>query len=209
MASGDQSFFLSANQLGWVARDAAKASSEDGLQSLVAILFSCAYVEAALNELLHEIAAYDGPLTTLRPIARAAGLYERTASVRRKLQVLGVVASGKEVDFGALPFQDLDLLLELRNWLLHLRPEVLSVQENPDDEGASIINAEYHALIMRLKERKIIGIAKGQLLSVVDAARSPGVGTWSFRTAEAVFAELQRWFPSWRPPIMGTVQAVS
>ena len=68
--------FFSTNELHWVAEGAVKAAPTGGLQSLVAIMFSCAFVEAAINELLHQIAeAEAGGLGSLRPIARAAGLY--------------------------------------------------------------------------------------------------------------------------------------
>jgi len=48
--------------------------------------------------------------------------------------------SGKEVDFGSQPLQDFGLLLELRNWLVHLRPEPLTLRENPSEEGTSLID---------------------------------------------------------------------
>jgi hypothetical protein len=204
-----QAIFLSANELHRVARDAVKAAHTESLQSLVAVMFSCAYVEAALNELLHQIAeAETENVKRLGPLARAAGLYEKTAAVSRKLGVLGAAASGKEVDFGSQPFQDFDLLLELRNWLVHLRPEPLTLRENPSEEGTSLINDQYHKLIERLAQWKVIEIPRSHLLSVTSAAQLPGVAPWSLRTAEAVLQEVHRWIPDWRPPIVGTVESI-
>ena len=116
--------------------------------------------------------------------------------------------SGKEVDFGSQPLQDFGLLLELRNWLVHLRPEPLTLRENPSEEGTSLINEEFHKLIERLAKRKVIQIPKSHLLSVTGAAQLPGVAPWSLRIADAVLKEVHRWIPDWRPPMVSPVEAM-
>jgi len=204
-----RAIFLSANELFWVAANAVKAAPTDGSQSLVAIMFSCAFVEGAVNELLFQVEeAEQDPLAKLRPLAKAAGLYDRTSSISRKLAVLGAAATGREAGFGTQPLQDFDLLIELRNWLVHLRPEPLTLRANPSGEGTAMINEEYHKLIERLADRKIIEVPGAYLLSVTSAAQLPGVAPWSLRTAVATLRELARWIPAWRPPIVGPVESV-
>jgi hypothetical protein len=169
--------FLSSNQLAWIAGKAARAAGSEPDQAIVAVFFSCAYVEAVLNELLHHVRDRDDdPYPYILQVAKAAGLYERSASLERKLRVLCLAATHGPAPFDRKPLQDFDLLIELRNWVTHLRPEELSVAEGPPEARSSIIQVEYQALATRLVTQQVVSsLPDDYLVPVISCNQA----TWS------------------------------
>lgn len=106
-----------------------------------AVLSSVAFVEAAVNELYADAADNSHPSETMRSIGEGyamkmpkdvrgllAGLWSTekfrlTARTLEKYEVALRAAGGEEFDRGSHPYQDVALLIKLRNALIHFEPE--------------------------------------------------------------------------------------
>ena len=99
---------------------------------VAAIFQSVAFVEALINELLKDAADNQpGYLAKVEPaILQGLAAYwdtdEGYAKILSKYQVALVVARCPPLNSGQQPYQDMALLLELRNLLVHFRPETVS-----------------------------------------------------------------------------------
>ncbi len=115
------------------------AVEADQAYVLGAVFSSVAFLEAAINELFNDVV--DGVETTqfkeLAPEVRKAmaGVWEQDVAEHRtldKYQAALGAGSKKRLDRGASPYQDVKQLIDLRNALIHYRPEFL-----PASEGTS------------------------------------------------------------------------
>ena len=135
-----QTVFLESNFLSGIAPKAADRSIDDPDQALVAVIFSCAWLESAVNEIMYDLENIpDSHLPTGYPstaaLARESGLFEDRAAFERKVRILGLARTGHPIDFGLEPFQSLGVLLRIRNWLVHLKPEVVTMKDEPNQQG--------------------------------------------------------------------------
>ncbi|HZF12480.1 MAG TPA: hypothetical protein VFE33_27130 [Thermoanaerobaculia bacterium] len=89
------------SDLAWAQEDAA-----------VAIVFSAATIEALVAEFA----------LVCNGMRNTAGTEKQRGSVRLKLLVLKGMLPGVPFDTGKLPFQDIALLIDLRDCLVHLKP---------------------------------------------------------------------------------------
>ena len=106
-------------------------NSEEGL---TAIVFAAAAFEAFLNELSEVASGTGGTAGTDEPrVALLAEVLaeaeESKASTRLKYFLAGSVLQGRPFDRGNQPWQDLDLLLRLRDAVIHLQPTRFSLKE--------------------------------------------------------------------------------
>ena len=87
-------------------------------------MFSAIALESFLNEGREFAEAMSAPEGTgvVTVFARAMGDLEQTQSIKLKFSVSHLVLTGKPADFGAPPYQDLGLLVSLRNQLVHFKP---------------------------------------------------------------------------------------
>lgn len=207
--SVDEAVFFPANILARVAFEAVARSSQTPDDNFVAILFSAAWVEAALNEITYDVtripeADLDPLLLEAKRSVIAADLFEsRSASVELKLRTLCAARTQRQLSVGVQPWQNLLLLLDLRNWLVHSRPEKMSVRVGTDDEPSTIVSKEVHKLVRRLKSSGAIDrIPEGRIVPVVTAATLPGVGSWSYKTAYDSLAAVAKWHPPWRRDLL-------
>ncbi len=108
---------------------AVSSDRESGqVDALVAIVFSAAALEAFVNESveLAELGAvssgYSEPesVTNFRRLLRE--VEESRGSTQLKFLLAKQALTGHTYDKGAPPYQDFDLLIELRNALVHLKP---------------------------------------------------------------------------------------
>ncbi len=188
--------------LGRIAHNAAVGSTVNSDNGPIALLFSAAFVEALMNEYLHDLArrkdADDEPLEAL---ARAAGLHDRFTPLDRKFKVLKLGASSDPLDFGSGAFQRMALLLELRNWLVHLRPEQLNLVENLEDPGDLLVNVDHHKLVSQLVNCGALKeLPEKRMFPLATAVCMPEVAVWCYNTAYAVVVETAKWLPQWRAP---------
>lgn len=124
----------------------AEPESAAGMQdSLVAIAFAAMTLESFIMEFA-VMAAHDAKIYGHKEMLLVHSLLEaiETArgNVQSKFNLAKLALSGSEFVKGALPFQDFDLLIGLRNAIVHLKPEKLS-------DAA-------HKLVEKLAARKLI-----------------------------------------------------
>ena len=193
--------FLGSNLLAHVAKEAVDLARTKPNQSLVAIIFSSAFLEALLNDYLEDlIESTREDLRLIKNVADSAGLHERMP-MRRKIAVLKAAATGEPTDFGTAPLQRLGLLTHMRNWLVHMRPEMVDLMENPHDTGDVMVNADDHKIITQLVSFQVIPKPKGDRMYTVAQARfTPEAAEWSYRTAYDTATHIGTWLPAWRMP---------
>lgn len=200
--------FLASNILSGIAFDAAARSASDPDQHLVAVLFSAAWLEASLNELLHYlIVPSPGRLpknyVSARLAAEAAGLQSQYASVSTKLRVLCAAMTGAPLRADRRPWRSSLLLIEVRNSIVHMRPELMKVREGRAAEPSSLVSREPHRLVRSLRDVGAIkAIPKGRLVPLAIASSLPGMGCWSYATTHATMVVVANWFPEWRQRIL-------
>lgn len=205
----EEATFFSSNILAQIAFNAAKGSLTTSNDNLISALFSAAWLEASLNELIHDLTRTDEALLEpqLHDAKRAviaADLFEsRAASVELKLNVLCATTTQRQLDWGSQPWQHLSLLMQLRNWLMHLRPERMKVRVGSESEPSSLVSREVHKLVSALKDSGAISqIPEGRLVPVAIAASLPGVGIWSYRVAYNALAGVAAWHHPWRRSLL-------
>ncbi len=130
------------------------------------ILFSVFFLEAAINELFadtvesnSEIAKKLNP-TTIQLMAEMWKLeVPRTANYKilQKYQIALVLAQKQIFDPGAPPYQDVNLLVKLRNDLVHYEPEWVKLPAS-DDFGSDDI----HTYEKRLRGKFLANTLMGQ-----------------------------------------------
>jgi len=205
----EEATFFSSNILAQIAFNSATRSLTNSDDNLVAALFSAAWVEASLNELIHKLTAtdeknLDPQSLTAKQTVVAIDLFDsKSASVEMKLNVLCVTTTNRQIDWGSQPWQRLALLIQLRNWLVHLRPERMKVRSGAEGEASSLVSREVHKLVRALKDSGAIAeIPRGHLVPVAIAASLPGVGVWSYRVAYDTLAAVVGWHPPWKPRLL-------
>jgi hypothetical protein len=197
---------LSSGRFGMLAKRAVERSSEFSPDALAAIVFSALWVEAFANELLHrfETARHDEltePLRRLRTMANAADLSARDARLDVKVQVIAASLTGSPFDRGRQPFQDFQLLLRLRNDLVHHRPETVDEVEVEHEGAPLIIPRQLHERVKSLVSRGIIKTPDAKVFySLVSLLERPQVAQWAFETAARMIRALADTLPSegWR-----------
>jgi hypothetical protein len=196
--------FYSSNLLGEVARDGVLLSRRDPSHALISVLFSVAWLEAVTNELIHVIRGGDERTDNVQGrraalLVEAAKLDARSTSLETKLSVLCVAATGAALDSGSQPVQDVALLLDVRNHLVHTRPERRqTIQTSQEDENA-LINADFHKLYLRLESRGVIRRPSAPTVHFLTVAlMSPEVAEWSVSTVKAMIILLSSWYPDLR-----------
>jgi hypothetical protein len=132
----------------------------------------------------------------IRLAARAAGLDERFAKWERKLTVLCAAATTQALALDSAPWPSVTLMFQLRNWIMHMRPEVLNVREGRDDEPSSLVSTQVHAFVDALfRLGAIKEIPAGTMVPVTQATQIPGVGRWAYRAAYEGLKVVDTWLP--------------
>jgi hypothetical protein len=142
--------------------------------ALVAILFSAASLEAQLMELAHIATATEMSRATDSLRLQALSdileeLEEAKASVQAKYRVARRILLGTGYDKGAHPFQDFQILIRLRNAIVHLKPEHIT------PEPLEIVKA--------LISRGLCESEDGARSSLVHQVGTRAVARWACNTA--------------------------
>ena len=109
-----------------LAEQTVSAPPGDGFE--IPILLSALSVEAFVNELpdLARQFPKDHASAQMRGLAQVLGEAEaERASTELKIQLAHLVLTGRPLDKGAQPYQDVALLLDLRNRIVHSRAEAI------------------------------------------------------------------------------------
>jgi hypothetical protein len=192
-STSNASTTLETGTLFGIAVDAArdiKAAPRDGAQrkALISIVFSVVALEAFLNEITEQaeqIAAHqpaESPEVVL--FAQIMGDAEEShARLESKLTLANWILSGRKVNRGGQPYQDLVLLMRLRNDLVHTKPN------KPFVWGVTTNEEAHGALITKFKDKHILadGMPTGSWTSLVQ---TKAVAEWSCRTAAHVVGDL-------------------
>lgn len=179
-----------------IARTAGDRARDSPADSVVAIVFAVVAVESFLNEVL-ECIRFDVPrsspeLERARAIAEAGDLYEKTTNIGLKVQLLSVSLRGAPMDRGAQPYQDFDLLVAVRNMLVHHRPELL-----PETGGAP---GERQQLLRRLVARGLVPsmLSEDTVRTTFGEIAQHTVAEWALETALRMVRAVAEFLP---PPV--------
>ena len=154
-------------------------------QALIAIVFSVAALEAFLNEAA-ELAG--DPYWDHEAISTFADIMADVERFRleAKLVLAGWIFSGKRLDKGQQPYQDFNLLIELRNSLIHYKP-------NPSIPDTSTPEQIRHALTEKFRSKNILADdedPKLQPYSWIYRFQTKAIANWSCRTAALMVKDL-------------------
>ncbi len=158
----------------------------------ITIILSTLAVEAFLNELgnVNSFVPKEELSTSLNLSASVLDELEKNnAQIRLKLMVSYYALTGKLIDKGAQPYQDFDLLVDIRNALVHPKPIRLS-QRAVEDNGQ-------HKFVKQLISRKVIdppneGLTKSWRTYILQ----PSVARWSYSVATSIIVDLIDQIPS-------------
>ncbi len=109
-----------------LARKAYERSLSQSSDAMTSIMLSAVSFECHLNELAERLSIdiFTEPSDTLSRLRDTLGLLaESRASVTTRFDAVHLALCGRQIDRGASLFQDLKLLYQLRNALVHRRPE--------------------------------------------------------------------------------------
>ena len=138
-----------------IARAAARGSHKDTSQSIVAIVFGAAAFEGWLASFVTHAERHvqddPGPIhSAAEAIADVLpGLERSNAQWALKLQVAAILLTGRPLDRGVQPWQDVDLLFRIRNAVIH--PSLTWLPVATDAPGS-----QPHAFVQALVSRSVI-----------------------------------------------------
>jgi hypothetical protein len=187
--------FYSSLTLFDLACKAYRQSKADPSQAIVALVFAAITIEAFLNDMV-EVAS--SPLwEEQRPkeveafASVLSDLEQQRAQIGLKIQMAHYIFEGRQIDKGGLPYQSFDLLVKLRNALIHYKPEKL---DEPSSEDGRF---EAHRFVKRLAERGAIRWPKPGATPHWPAIISdPGVARWACNVAVQMIEYLVDLVPS-------------
>ena len=143
-------------------------------ESETSILLSAIAVEAYLNEIPDYLQMLGGTrLAALGNLLEAAE--SENASLKLKLHTLHYGLAGTAPDWGSRPFQDLNLLVAIRNRIVHTKPVRVTFEAGPDGQDK---------LVNQLITRKVI--PKPSDLAVDNWPQfvlTKPVAAWAYNTA--------------------------
>ncbi|GEL24786.1 hypothetical protein PSU4_37400 [Pseudonocardia sulfidoxydans NBRC 16205] len=153
-----------------------------------AIAAAHGFLEAYINEIYADAAdpeIADGAHNGLseRTVASMTGYWKahhETASVLTKYRMARIFATGAAGDDGRRPNEDVKLLIELRNWLVHFKPKTLV-------GGAPAPKKSLETLRTRYSDNRIFeGVPASWFPHV---ALSAGCARWAIESAEQYVGE--------------------
>jgi hypothetical protein len=139
LLTGDEkSLHLFSNDLLWGCRYHAMQASQSQhayrtfTSNLSCVLFAGSFLEAKLNELSADVVGLE-PKEPKAPLAFWKVLHNlrKDLGVKEKWNLIASVSNGKLWDSSCEPFQSYDLIVSLRNELVHYKGEYATVSEPP------------------------------------------------------------------------------
>lgn len=169
------------DELYQVARRACEEAEFHPPKALVALVFAAMSVEAFLNDMADMASHYQCEEEKIRLFALLLASLERgKAGIRQKMEAAHLVLTGTKLDKGRSPYQDFDLLLDMRNALAHRKPERWDWPPPGGNRGY-----ELHKYVKRLAERRVIPPPLPEEPRLWQIAIcDPGVARWSCEVAE-------------------------
>jgi len=167
-------------------------------ESQIVIILAAVALEGFLNDLEH----HGDWVTTLQGspvasnLARVLSEAERgRASSLLKIDLAHLVLTGTLPDKGSQRYQDIQLLFNVRNRLVHAKPEVLQYAEAGEQP-------EYPDIVKRFVSRGVIPLPTNPSIGWTEYVLVPPVAAWSYNTV----VEAMKWFASnaSREPLLKT-----
>ena len=179
----------SSGSLFLLAKKAAERSKKDRQESIVAIILSAICLEAFINEFEDMLSKYiseEDPvsLKTLKHFLR--DLEEGKASIKTKVKTVLYILTQDIPKKGELPYQDFSFLIDLRNHLVHRKPEKFNWYFGDTDK-----EYDHHRFVKYLLGRNVIKKPKpGQLPSWSQYIECQEVAYWACNTVKAMINEI-------------------
>lgn len=173
----------------FLAKKACLRAQVEPEESLTAILLSAVSFECFLNEFESIADDLIGPtdssqLQLLRDIL--SDLEKGKAHIRTKVKAIHFFITLQRLDFGQPPYQDLLILIEIRNALVHRKPEKFEIEINNPGK-----KYEPHRLVKFLADRKIIKRPPNSNPSLFsEILMKPEVAKWAYDTAALVIKDI-------------------
>lgn len=183
----------------WQAHHAAEDSFINGGRTgLAACVFSAAAVESTLNEVFDECRRkgehFDEVLKLLASLVKILGLDERgeRLSTSTKIRFLHRLLVDDSAIMSVRPFQDLTLILEVRNAVVHMRPEHPKFMWHPETPG--YVENE---LVKRVRRASGADYEPDPedpaFVTLGDILTSPKAAVWAYNTALVAGREIADW----------------
>jgi hypothetical protein len=151
--------------------------------ALVAVMFAAATLEAFINEIaLFAKLRTDGPpvLSVLATLLEE--LEEAQGHMRAKYQLARGVLTGAGFDRGTKPFQDFELLVRLRNEIVHMKAQLGLIPVGP-----STPNPKLGGVATRLQSLKLLAEYETDTQATwVHMASTRATAEWACKTARAM-----------------------
>ena len=163
----------------------AKNSLENDKNWEIPILLSALSIEAFFNE-IPVLVRVDNRPTYFDFLAEAED--ERT-SLLFKIRIFYFSLFAKQIDKGSQPYQDIQLLVDLRNLLVHSKPDIILV---PDENEEPL---QKPSIVRAFVSRGIIPNPKNPTKAWQQYLLVKKVAQWSTQTASATM----KWVPSLLP----------
>jgi hypothetical protein len=149
--------------------------SSDGPECLVVIVLAAISLEAFTNDLqdVTNVFANDFSVTLRSALEHVEG---NRGSLLLKIEIAHLVMTGRIPDPGRQPYQDIELLLKLRNLVVHARPETVSYGEPP-------AGTELPRIVRSFAGRGIIPLPRpGARIGWREYVLVRPVAAWAFNT---------------------------
>lgn len=183
-----------------LAKRACERSKIDSTESIVALVFSAMSIEVLLNEIVEiassQVRSIDQPEEVSMFAMVLSDLEKQRAQIDLKIQVGYYILTRRRLDKGSLPYQDFDLLIDIRNALVHKKPEKFELLLS-----TPIPDRKYkpHNFVKRLADRKVIPLpAVYEPPDWQMYVSCPEVADWSYYTALQMAKLLVSLFPEGR-----------
>lgn len=179
--------YFSASDLFATAKDACERASQSSQanslvkDALVSIAFSAMTLEAYLSQAVFVSEKWRDRDPKIEAFIQVIGEMDDRdigASMKAKYFMAYTIVGDKPMDRGAEPFQGFDLLVDLRNHLIHLKPDTQS-------------SSRSQKLLARFSDRKLIAeIDESNRGSWVMYVSNPKVAKWACNVASSMIQGL-------------------
>lgn len=175
-----------------IAKNSLARSSNDAQESLVAIMFSCAALESFINE-SYEPIRYLRREDTLPGLIEYAKMMQDMVSSREQLKSKYHKAlshfTGTSRHKGIQPYQDFKILVDIRNSVLHNKPDTFTIKFNSHESPPQKQIGDHPKFIRQLKANKAIEATESHC-NWVDLVMTDKVAHWAFSTANKMIDTL-------------------
>jgi hypothetical protein len=175
-------------------------------EALVSVVFAAVSLEAFLNELIElaqDFADYENALPMISAFAQLMSQLNRLPILLR-FNMVHWMLTGGPYDTDSKPFQALTLLFQIRNDLVHFKPDPLT------EEGES---KPTHTTLEKLRSKHILNdsSAPESNRSWIQAVGTKAVAEWACNATSLVAADLVSKLPAgdWRQTVEKVTRKIS